>query len=150
MKKINLQYEIKIDKSINEVENKILDLNNFLSEFENIEYYKLNKNDFNYVKTKIKFGPISTNTNIKFLFNSNNRYSYRISGEADSKMWKIKGNSEIGLEKFLNKSTLIKISVIFTTEGLLKKLNENLFIDYIKSSIQSYVNNLNFAIITIF
>ena len=64
MKKINLQYEIKIDKSINEVENKILDLNNFLSEFENIEYYKLNKNDFNYVKTKIKFGPISTNTNI--------------------------------------------------------------------------------------
>ena len=140
MKKINLQYEIKIDKSINEVENKILDLNNFLSEFENIEYYKLNKNDFNYVKTKIKFGPISTNTNIKFLFNSNNRYSYRISGEADSKMWKIKGNSEIGLEKFLNKSTLIKISVIFTTEGLLKKLNENLFIDYIKSSIQSYVN----------
>ena len=140
MKKINLQYEIKIDKSINEVENKILDLNNFLSEFENIEYYKLNKNDFNYVKTKIKFGPISTNTNIKFLFNSNNRYSYRISGEADSKMWKIKGNSEIGLEKFLNKSTLIKISVIFTTEGLLNKLNENLFIDYIKSSIQSYVN----------
>ena len=140
MKKINLQYEIKIDKSINEVENKILDLNNFLSEFENIEYYKLNKNDYNFVKTKIKFGPISTNTNIKFLFNSNNRYSYRISGEADSKMWKIKGNSEIGLEKFLNKSTLIKISVIFTTEGLLKKLNENLFIDYIKSSIQSYVN----------
>ena len=140
MKKINLQYEIKIDKSINEVENKILDLNNFLSEFENIEYYKLNKNDFNYVKTKIKFGPISTNTNIKFLFNSNNRYYYRISGEADSKMWKIKGNSEIGLEKFLNNSTLIKISVIFTTEGLLKKLNENLFIDYIKSSIQSYVN----------
>ena len=140
MKKINLQYEIKIDKSINEVENKILDLNNFLSEFENIEYYKLNKNDFNYVKTKIKFGPISTNTNIKFLFNSNNRYSYRISGEADSKMWKIKGNSEIGLEKFLNKSTLIKISVIFTTEGLLKKLNENLFTDDIKSSIQSYVN----------
>ena len=140
MKKINLQYEIKIDKSINEVENKILYLNYFLWEFENIEYYKLNKNDFNYVKTKIKFGPISTNTNIKFLFNSNNRYSYRISGEADSKMWKIKGNSEIGLEKFLNKSTLIKISVIFTTEGLLKKLNENLFIDYIKSSIQSYVN----------
>jgi len=140
MKKINLQYEIKIDKSINEVENKILDLNNFLSEFENIEYYKLNKNDFNYVKTKIKFGPISTNTNIKFLFNSNNRYSYRISGEADSKMWKIKGNSEIALEKFLSNSTLIKISVIFTTEGLLKKLNENLFIDYIKSSIQSYVN----------
>ena len=140
MKKINLQYEIKIDKSINEVENKILDLNNFLSEFENIEYYKLNKNDFNYVKTKIKFGPISTNTNIKFLFNSNNRYSYRISGEADSKMWKIKGNSEISLEKFLIESTLIKISVIFTTEGLLNKLNENLFIDYIKSSIQSYVN----------
>ena len=55
-------------------------------------------------------------------------------------MWKIKGNSEIALEKFLSKSTLIKISVIFTTEGLLNKLNENLFIDYIKSSIQSYVN----------
>ena len=140
MKKINFQYEIKVDKSIDEVEKKILDLDSFLSEFQNIEYYQLNKSDFNFVKTKIKFGPISTNTNIKFLFNSNNRYSYRISGEADSKMWKIKGNSEIGLEKFLNKSTLIKISVIFTTEGLLKKLNENLFIDYIKSSIQSYVN----------
>ena len=140
MKKINLQYEIKVDKSIDEVEKKILDLDSFLSEFQNIEYYQLNKSDFNFVKTKIKFGPISTNTNIKFLFNSNNRYSYRISGEADSKMWKIKGNSEIGLEKFLNNSTLIKISVIFTTEGLLKKLNENLFIDYIKSSIQSYVN----------
>ena len=140
MKKINFQYEIKVDKSIDEVEKKILDLDSFLSEFQNIEYYQLNKSDFNFVKTKIKFGPISTNTNIKFLFNSNNRYSYRISGEADSKMWKIKGNSEIGLEKFLNNSTLIKISVIFTTEGLLKKLNENLFIDYIKSSIQSYVN----------
>ena len=140
MKKINFQYEIKVDKSIDEVEKKILDLDSFLSEFQNIEYYQLNKSDFNFVKTKIKFGPISTNTNIKFLFNSNNRYSYRISGEADSKMWKIKGNSEIGLEKFLNNSTLIKISLIFTTEGLLKKLNENLFIDYIKSSIQSYVN----------
>jgi len=140
MKKINFQYEIKVDKSIDEVEKKILDLDSFLSEFQNIEYYQLNKSDFNFVKTKIKFGPISTNTNIKFLFNSNNRYSYRISGEADSKMWKIKGNSEIALEKFLSKSTLIKISVIFTTEGLLNKLNENLFIDYIKSSIQSYVN----------
>jgi len=140
MKKINFQYEIKVDKSIDEVEKKILDLDSFLSEFQNIEYYQLNKNDFNFVKTKIKFGPISTNTNIKFLFNSNNRYSYRISGEADSKMWKIKGNSEIALEKFLSKSTLIKISLIFTTEGLLNKLKENLFIDYIKSSIQSYVN----------
>ena len=140
MKKINFQYEIKVDKSIDEVEKKILDLDNFLSEFINIEYYQLNKSDFNFVKTKIKFGPISTNTNIKFLFNSNNRYYYRISGEADSKMWKIKGNSEIALEKFLSKSTLIKISVIFTTEGLLNKLTENLFIDYIKSSIQSYVN----------
>ena len=140
MKKINFQYEIKVDKSIDEVEKKILDLDNFLSEFKNIEYYQLNKNDFNFVKTKIKFGPISTNTNIKFLFNSNNRYSYRISGEADSKMWKIKGNSEISLEKFLIESTLIKISLIFTTEGLLNKLKENLFIDYIKSSIQSYVN----------
>ena len=140
MKKINFQYEIKVDKSIDEVEKKILDLDNFLSEFKNIEYYQLNKNDFNFVKTKIKFGPISTNTNIKFLFNSNNRYSYRISGEAESKMWKIKGNSEISLEKFLIESTLIKISLIFTTEGLLNKLKENLFIDYIKSSIQSYVN----------
>ena len=55
-------------------------------------------------------------------------------------MWKIKGNSEISLEKFLIESTLIKISLIFTTEGLLNKLKENLFIDYIKSSIQSYVN----------
>ena len=140
MKKINFQYEIKVDKSIDEVEKKILDLDSFLSEFQNIEYYQLNKSDFNFVKTKIKFGPISTNTNIKFLFNSNNRYSYRISGEADSKMWKIKGNSEISLEKFLIESTLIKISLIFTTEGLLNKLKENLFIDYIKSSIQSYVN----------
>ena len=92
------------------------------------------------LKQKLNSVLFLQNTNIKFLFNSNNRYSYRISGEADSKMWKIKGNSEIGLEKFLNNSTLIKISVIFTTEGLLKKLNENLFIDYIKSSIQSYVN----------
>ena len=140
MKKINFQYEIKVDKSIDEVEKKILDLDSFLSEFQNIEYYQLNKSDFNFVKTKIKFGPISTNTNIKFLFNSNNRYSYRISGEADSKMWKIKGNSEISLEKFLIESTLIKISLIFTTEGLLNKLKENLYIDYIKSSIQSYVN----------
>ena len=140
MKKINFHYEITVDKSIDEVEKKILDLDNFLSEFKNIEYYQLNKNDFNFVKTKIKFGPISTNTNIKFLFNSNNRYSYRISGEADSKMWKIKGNSEISLEKFLIESTLIIISLIFTTEGLLNKLKENLFIDYIKSSIQSYVN----------
>lgn len=142
MKKIKFQYELKVDKPIDEINNKILDLEKFLSEFDDIEYYKLKKNDFNFVRTKIKFGPISTTTNIKFLFNSNNRYSYRISGEADSKMWKIRGNSEINLEKLLNKNTLIKISLSFITEGLLDKLNENLFMDFIKSSIQSYVKKI--------